>query len=72
MRLTTPVPVEVTAHPWLPDRFTHVIRQRDARARGWHFYGDTAWGVWRSKTAARRAALRLQDRGIVTLRGALA
>lgn len=63
----SPLPITIAPHPYLASRFTHMVAQRDAVARGWHFFGDCPLGVWRSREAARRAARRLHARGIVTL-----
>ena len=64
----SPVPVRVAAHPYLPGRFTHVVAQGDALARGWLFFCDVPFGVWRTREAAARAARRLQARGLVSVR----
>lgn len=68
MRLSTPIPVSVERHPYMPDAFTHMVREADARRRGWHFFGDAPLGLWRTRAAARRAAQKLQARGLVTLK----
>lgn len=66
--LASPIPVRVVPHPYLAGRWTHIIAERDARRRGWHFFGDAPFGTWRTQEAARRAARRLQARGIISIR----
>lgn len=68
--LTTPIPISIAPHPYIGGRWTHMIAERDARRRGWRFFGDAPFGTWRTKEAARRAARRLQARGLITIRSA--
>lgn len=68
----SPIPVLVTNHPYIAGRYTHLVQEADARRRGWLFFGDAPFGVWRTRQAARQAACRLQARGLVIVQKVVA
>lgn len=58
-----PVAFAVTRHPWLPDRWTHLVKRADARKAGWLTTGNLPLGSWASRSGADQHARRLTATG---------
>ena len=58
-------PFRVGLHPFLRNRWTHLVDVQDCRARGWFMLtasGEVAFGAWKTRAAAIQAGRRLTKR----------